>query len=64
MTRDESRERERETISGACYMTISKLSEVIPFEITDYRIPIKKAAIERRYADTTCTGGMAPPSMI
>jgi len=48
-----TRERERETIRRACYMTISRLCEVIPFlrSLTSEFI-VREVAIERRDADT------------
>ena len=53
MTGDESRERERETISRVCYMTITRLCGVIPFlRSLTTEFMVRKVAIERRDADT------------
>jgi len=51
MTGDEPREREK--ISCACYMTLSRFCEVIPFlRSLTTEFMVRKVAIERRDADT------------
>ena len=54
----------RMTVNLLPFMKILRLYEVIPFSRSVTMITNYEVTIERRYADTRCTGGMAPPSTI